>query len=191
MSDEQDRNLILLKLVQDAVQEDNALREKHHMGEKFKFIRDRLHALQEDIASRVNELKEQVARKSSTLQEDEVLVYVYLYNAQGIQIQTWNKMVSEAVFYEYSINRPIYSEKSMIEGYIKRKPNRPAHGYLTVAVKKSDILPGDSKDMYDQPLIKIREGGLHINKLVSFTHNEIPYILNDRGTLIKKENNDN
>lgn len=49
------------------------------------------------------------------------MVYVYLYNATGADLQTWRKLLSQAVFYEHSINRPIYVDESAIRDYLRFK----------------------------------------------------------------------
>ncbi len=102
----------LLQLVKEAVGHDNELREKHGIGEKFRFIRDRLSALLSHVNENLTEIQSATEKKETQLAEDEVLAYIYLFNAHGLVVQTWNRMVSESVLYEYSVNRPIYMEKT-------------------------------------------------------------------------------
>jgi hypothetical protein len=113
---------------------------------------------------------------------------VYLYNSQGVLFPTWQKMVTAAVLYEYSVNRPIYAEQSLIEAYIRSKTNKAQHAYLAVAIKPTDIIktPAEAKDAIGGALIKVREGTLLINKLVLFTHNGHEYTLSETGVLTKK-----
>lgn len=180
----------ILQLIQEAVKQDNDLRAQFKVGEKFRFIRDRLNALLSRVEENLTTLQKESEQKLTQLQEDEALVYVYLFNAQGLVLKTWQKMVAPSVFYEYSINRPIYADKTAIESYIRSKSNKVQHGYLTVAVKKENILAlpesaSSSKDTLGHPVIKVKEGSLHFDKLFSFTHNNIEYMLSD-GELIKK-----
>src|SRR5262245_4444723 len=102
----------ILQLVLNAIQQDKELREKFQVGDKFRFIRDRLDALQLRVQETIDALQKQDEKKKEVIADDEVVVYVHIYNAQGIAFQTWQKMVSPSVFYEYSVNRPIYNEKS-------------------------------------------------------------------------------
>ncbi len=177
----------LLKLIQDAIKQDQELREKFEIGEKFRFIRYRLQALQSSLEDSLRALQQEEDKQTNVVSEDEVLVYVYLYNAQGVILQTWQKMVSPSVFYEYSINRPIYSDKANIESFIRSKPNRQQHAYLTIAVKKSNILPSDhTQDPLGHPLIRVKEGGLVFNRLIDFHHNGNDYTVDASGALIKK-----
>lgn len=180
----------ILQLVLSAMQQDKELREKYQIGDKFRFIRDRLSALESRIQENINSLHKEVVKKSDTIAEDEVLVYVYLYNAQGLAFQTWQKMVSPSVFYEYSVNRPVYTDKSHVEAFIRSRPNKNQHGYLTVVLKKQDILvvadPQLVKDSIGNPLVKIREGSLIFNQLRTFTHNNHEFIVSLEGQLVKK-----
>jgi hypothetical protein len=180
----------ILQLVLNAIQQDGELREKYQVGEKFRFIRDRLNALRSRIEETVCSLQE-VQKKAIFLADDEVEIYIHIFNAQGIVFQTWQKMISSSVFYEYSINRPIYSEKLSAESFIRSRPNKIQHGYLRVAIKKQDILslpgPGTTKDAEGNPLIKIREGSLLFDRFISFVHNNHEFILNKDGHLVKKQ----
>lgn len=180
----------ILQLIREAVKKDNELRSQFQIGEKFRFIRDRLNALLNRVEENLTALQKETEQKSTQLQDDEALVYVYLFNAQGLILKTWQKMVNSSFFYEYSINRPIYADKAAIESYIRSKASKVQHGYLTVAVKKENILTGpetasSSKDALGNLVIKVKEGALHFDKLFSFTHNNIDYVSNE-GELIKK-----
>ena len=96
-------------------------------------------------------------------------------------------MFTPKVFYEYSVNRPIYAEKSHVESFLRSKINKHQHAYLTIMVNRDDItmLEGP-KDALGNPSIKVREGSLRFDRLVSFTHNEQDYVLNKYGELVKK-----
>ena len=178
----------LLKLVQEALQQDQALREKYQIGEKFRFVRDRLQALFTHIEEALKDTGKEKEETRDHLLEDEILIYIYLYNTQGTAIRTWLKMLNPAVFYEYSVNRPLYTEKSAVEAFIRGKTNRAHHGYLTIAIKKQFILKTQEplKDAMGGDLIRVKEGSLHFNKLKSLTHNGIDYVLNEENELVKK-----
>lgn len=177
----------LLNLIQNAIKQDQELREKFAIGEKFRFIRDRLHALQSSMEENLLALQQEETKKTNVATEDEVIVYVYLYNAQGMIFQTWQKMVSASVFYEYSINRPIYTDKANIEAFIRSKQNRQQHAYLTIAVKKPYILPNvNVTDPLGHPLVKVKEGSLMFDRLIDFHYNGHDYTVDANGILIKK-----
>src|SRR5262249_5598798 len=112
MPNENEQREKLLQLLKDAVQRDKNLRDKYGVGEKFRFIRDRLHALLSRIEENIKGLEKKEEKKKDEISEDEIIVYVYLYNAQGMTFSTWQKMLSTSVFYEYSVNRPLYLNKA-------------------------------------------------------------------------------
>lgn len=178
----------LTELVRKAVELDNKLREEFQVGDKFRFVRDRLHALLEQLEKHL-EATEVVAKVAGgTLEEDEVVVYVYLFNTQGLVLNSWLNMLTPKLFYEYSVNRPAYTEKNYIEALIRSKTNKNQHAYLSVAAKKKDIQISETekKDIIGNPIVKIREGGLQFDRLVAFTHMEFDYTLNEEGQLVKK-----
>lgn len=178
----------VLELVRHAVKQDEELRKKYQISNKFRFVRDRLQALLERLEQHVKTfevVKSKITQTTSAA--DEVIVYVYLYNTQGTYLRSWQNMLTPKVFYEYSVNRPIYSEKHHIETLLRSKENKLQHAYLTVAVRSQDILRSpESKDSLGQPLLKVREGALRIEKLISLTHNEHDYKVDDEGMLIKR-----
>lgn len=182
----------LQKLVLDSIQVDKDLRAQYQVGDKFRFIRDRLANLELRVQEEINAIIQEIESKVDKLADDEVLVYVYIFNAQGLVFQTWQKMLNPSVYYEYSVNRPIYIDKAHVESFIRNRPTKAQHGYLTVAIKKTDLLPVPAgieppKDQNGNPLYKIREGSLKPNKLFSFTHQDIEYIVNAAGHVVKKE----
>lgn len=182
----------LRQLVKDSLDVDKNLRDKFHMGDKFRFIRDRLQALSARVQEELDALAMEVEKKTDKVAEDEVVVYVYIFNAQGLVLQTWQKMLNPSVFYEYSVNRPVYQDKSHVESFIRSRTSKAQHGFLTMVIKKTDILPAvkgaePGVDIIGNPLVKIREGSLKVEKMLSFTHQENEYVINETGQIIKKE----
>jgi intracellular multiplication protein IcmQ len=153
-------------------------------------VRDQLQVIlenveQKELHSTVTADKNQL---NEELRENEMAVHVHLYNAKGIALSSWYNMLTPKVFFEYSVNRPIYAERSQIENLLKSKNNKVQHAYLIVAVKADDIIQADSglKDSLGCPLIKIKEGSLFFDRLLAFVYNDQEYILNDKGELIRK-----
>lgn len=181
----------LLALILEAVERDNKLRESYKIGDKFKFIRDRLNALKKQIEDEIKITQKAAKKERAELGEDSTLVYVSLYNAQGSMLKTWQNLLNPAVFYEYSVNRPIYAEQKYVEEFIRVKTNQPQHAYLTIIVKKNEILPKNPEetllDAMGHQLIRVKEGSLNMGNLVSFTHNGNNYTVNDDGTLTLKK----
>lgn len=178
------------QLILSIIEEDKALREKYQIGDKFRFVRDRLATLQHKIEENLAVSAQKEEKKTDVLAEDEQLVYVYIFNSQGLSASTWQKMLHPSVFYEYSVNRPVYHDKAHVESFIRSKPSKVQHGYLTIAIKKSDVLSTEAthgKDNLGHPLLKIREGSLDFNRLHSFRYNDEDYAVKPDGQMVKKE----
>lgn len=189
MADDQSEFIKLQQLLQAAIQQDESLREKYGVGDKFKFVRDKLQALLANINENIPIVSAQtIEQKSDQAVLDEIEVYVYLYNAQGLVFQSWRNLLTAKLLYEYSVNRPIYGDKNQLVSLIKSKANRAQHGFLTVKISQNDVLASSenaSKDPMGNVLIKIREGSLKFNKLISFTHNDSDYSITADGEIKK------
>jgi hypothetical protein len=147
-----------------------------------------LQALQSEVVTALETIKLVDEGNKQVVFEDEKVVYVYLFNAHGVDLQSWLKMLNPSVYYEYSVNRPIYGEKEYVDNLIRSRVTRVQHGYMAVAVKKTAILSTPEtavKDQLGNPLVKVKEGSLQPDRLITFTHNGIDYFLNDDGRLEK------
>jgi len=181
----------LIQLIRDAIQQDVDLREKYGVADKFRFVRDRLNGLLTHLEEQAKVLQvEEQKMQPDDGPSDNTLAYVYLYNAQGMILRTWLTLLTPRVFYEYSVNRPIYQDKYHIESLVRSKANKQQHAYLTVKIKQSDIVSVESsapKDALGNMVIKVREGSLRFENLVAFTHNGQDYGLSKQGEFVKKE----
>lgn len=193
MPQENDHEMLnqLIGLIQEALQRDTQLRQTHQIGERFRFVRDRLQVLLETI-EKETAAKIKKAKLAPILQaeEGEIVVYIHLYNAQGALFRTWQGMVTPKAFFDFSVNRPIYQEKNHIETFIRAKTNKAQHAYLMIAMKKERVLPppeeGILKDPLGNPLLKVKEGSLRHERMLCFIHNEISYEFNAEGELVRK-----
>lgn len=176
---------MLIDIVRKAIERDDALRAKYEVGDKFRFVRERLKAVLTQLESEFMEVKAVEKKREVRLAEGEVAVYVHLFNTKGVVFRSWLNMLTPKVFYEYSVNRPIYTELAHVLALLKSKSEKQQHAYLTIAVKSTDIIKTVQKDVNDNPTVKVREGSLLPNKLISFTHNGQDYFLNEAGELEK------
>lgn len=189
MSNESKSTKELFAIVRQALEKDEELRATYQVKDKFRFIRDRLKALSTQVEESLTSITSlQDERKSEQLTEDEVLIYVYLFNAQGSVLQSWLKMLLPSVFYEYSINRPIYAERTLVENVIRSKANKQQHAFIIFAQQKQDILLQTEKvlDNLGYETIKIKDGSLKAGRLIGFMHNGIEYRI-ENNDLVKKE----
>jgi hypothetical protein len=190
--DNKQQHIKLIEIVRQTIERDEELRTKYDVQTKFRFVRDRLHALLANLESQLEiKVAEEKAEAGVQVGSDEVVVYVHLFNAHGATLSSWRNMLIPKVFYEYSVNRPVYSDKSQIESVVNSKANKAQHGYIAVAVKMEDVLKPIQatlqKDSYGNDLLKVKEGSLHFSRLILFMHNGIGYSVSEKGELIKKE----
>lgn len=178
----------LLQLVRDAIQKDVDLRQQGQLGDKFRFVRDAIQSLLTNLEDEMKQTQAIVEAKKFVLAEDDMVVYVYLYNAQGLVFQTWQKMVTPAVMYEYSVNRPIYLDKAHVDAFIRAKGKQAQHGYLEIVVKKNAILPSKEPilDMLGHTLVKVKDGSLKLDRMIAFKHNGTDYVVGETGELKKR-----
>lgn len=188
-SNDQNKLQQLLAIAKEALDADTQLREDHKVGDKFKFVRDRLQLVVKTLEDQLAVLEVTKESKSDIVHADEVVVYVHLFNVHGINFATWQKMISPSVFYEYSVNRPIYAEQAHVEAIIRNKAQKHQHGYLAVAIKKELMFGESGQDALGQPLVKIREGALKIERLIAFHHNNHEYEVDAAGVVVKKQTN--
>lgn len=179
----------LLSIVKEAIAKDEALREQFNIGNKFRFVREKLQALHEEVSAALATIQEEIeANQPSALQSDEVIVYVYIFNAQGVLVPTWRKMLHPSVMYEYSVNRPIYQDQSAIDAVIRSKAEKQQHAYFAIAVKKDSIISfadEPPKDAQGHVLVRVKEGGLVHQRILFFKHNDRDYRVTASGELIK------
>ena len=179
--DEQHMRETLVKLAKEAMAADESLREQHNIGEKFRFVKDRLADIAEELDEHFEDFfEEDMMETDVALSDDETMVFVHLFNAQGMLLESWSKMLTPRLFYEYSINRPIFENKDAADAYIRSKANKNQHAYLAVVVKKASVrLLDETTD----GVIKVAEGALDVTRLKMFVHDGKEYILNDEGEL--------
>ena len=190
MANEDDQHTKFIQVIRDLVKQDNELREKYSVGEKFRFVKERLVGLLTHLEKNQSIAKTEEMKKNVEITADDVVVFVYLFKSQGNLLKNWGSMLTSKVFYEHSVNRPIYTDKSQIEMLVRSKPNKLHHAYISVSVKRSDILTSPAnvglKDVQGNPLIKVKEGSLLFNRMVAFTHNDTDYSVEESGDIVRK-----
>lgn len=177
----------LLQLIHDTIQQDEKLREKYQVGDKFRFIHDRLQGLRQEIEDILTTTQSINPVRVIEVKPDEMVVYVYLYNAQGSVMRSWQSLLAPKLFYEYSVNRPIYTEKRDIDAFLRSRSNPMQHGYLSIIVKRDAVKDASVKDALGNVLVKVREGSLDVNRFIAFHHNGLDYTLTGEGELVRDE----
>jgi len=183
-------NADLIKELDNIVNIEKKLRQHCSIGARFKVISAQLQSILKKFTERVQRMQS-VSRKAEAdtdiLAEDEILVYIYLFNAQGVSLKNWQNLLLPRALVDHSVNRPIYAKQKDIEQVIRSKPNKAQHSYLVVKIKKADVLQSeDLCDQQDFPLLRVKHGALETDKIKEFVHNGRKYKVSVQGIISKQ-----
>ena len=181
----------LIDILRSIVKIEDELREDCSMGVRFNVVRAQLQSLLEEIEQEVtyflNTQASKEGQNSLEIKEGERLVYVYLFNAQGMALKTWQNLLLQSALIEHSVNRPIYAEKEQIEAVLRAKSNKEQHAYIEIVIKDDDILKtaksGALQDQYGYVLLRVRQGSLRTENIRSFFHEDSEYSVSSDGIL--------
>lgn len=181
----------LLKELGNIVEIEQDLRERCGVGVRFKVIREQLQNILQKYTKKIGQSQrfgKDLKEKPDVLLQDEMLVYVYLFNAQGAILKNWENLLLPKALIDHSVNRPIYVDRQDIEEMLRAKQNKTQHAYLIIAIKKQNVLQTEQnkelKDQYGFPLLRIKQGALDMAKIKKFIHNEHEYKVTDKGALV-------
>lgn len=171
-------------ILQEAIDHEKKLRDECDIGVRFNIIRSQLQGLHQRVENSIHEGEAPVEKPKSAspeLADDETLVYVYLFNAQGDTFATWKKFLTPRVLIEHSVNRPIYQELDQVEAVLRSRSMPARNAYIAVSVKKADILQSRQgstfKDQFGFPLLRLRQGSLEVGNIKAFVHQGKSYQL--------------
>lgn len=122
----------------------------------------------------------QVSTDSISVADDETLVYISLYQADGKNMQKWQTAIK--ALKGSNICRPTYPEKAHLEEMIRHKADPQKEAYVIARVKKEDLLPSPEKGLQDRfghALVTLREGVLTVENMVEFVHEGTHYRLDE------------
>lgn len=181
----------LLKELGNIVDIEQDLRERCGVGARFKVIREQLQSILQKYTKKIKQFQrfgKDIEKEADVLPQDEMLVYVYLFNAQGATLKNWENLLLPKALIDHSVNRPIYAEQQDVEKMLRAKQNKTQHAYLVIAIKKQNVLQTEKnkelKDQHGFPLLRIKQGSLDTAKIKKFIHNEHEYIVTGKGRLV-------
>lgn len=185
-----------LNLIEQALTEELALREKHAIGARFGVIGSQLNSLLDGAKMQLSVKLDSAATKKQTIVElspadDETVVYVYLFNARGRVLSTWSKLLNNRALHEHSVNRPIYTDVAHIEELIRSKTDACNHGFFKIIVKNEHIIADVANttffDSLGHPLLRLRQGGLKVERILSINLSGKHYRLTDEARLVEQK----
>ncbi len=101
-----------------------------------------------------------------------VLVYISIYQSDPLNLSKWETTLKS--IREYSITRPVYGQQDHVEEAIRSKPGAINEGFVTVYIKKEDIIPPYAgkkvEDRWGHELLTLRDGSLLPSNILEFVH---------------------
>ena len=170
-------------VLKNAVEQEKILREKYDIGVRFHVVKSQLQATLDDFEKNIAEIeqKEQnllsAKNAKKVLSENEVLVYVYLFNAQGDKVKSWENLLLPSALQDHCINRPIYLSLNNVEEILRTRIPREQHAYIEISIQKGDILKEINDEAYHHTLLRLKEGKLKVENIRRFYHRGINYNL--------------
>lgn len=146
------------------------------LGKKFETIRDEF---VESSGLKPKEAATHAKKDPFALKDDEIEVYVALYNAQGTDLKQWAKIISNIS--TLSISRPTYSTEQAVREMIRSSANILNEGYVSVHIHKGDIIaaPEDRapRDKLGNILLMLKENIITVSDVRKFYHKSGIYTL--------------
>ena len=104
-------------------------------------------------------------------------IYISLYSADGANLQSWEKIVTNLP--KQMISRPIYADEEDVKAVIKTKENKKNEAYVAIYINQTDILALSSErssiDKLGKPLLNIKDKTLNLDNLSRFIHSSGVY----------------
>lgn len=175
----------IYEAIESLVQKEKELRKEFNIGDAYKVIPSRLDALLQRAKSMLDLPKEEAIQEYAPpfLSENERYVFVHLFNVNGRILSRWEASLSPRLLFEYSVNRPIYSERKQVEAYIRSRPDKHCHAFIMMKVQLSDVLENNffdqRKDVLGCSLLKLKEGSLKEQGLMYFFYEDKAYLFKD------------
>jgi intracellular multiplication protein IcmQ len=99
-------------------------------------------------------------------------VYVSLYSSDGINLQSWDRIVANLP--RQMISRPIYADEEDAKAIIKTKENKQNEAYVAIYINQSDILllsPDKAPvDKLGKVLLSLKDKTLNLDNISRFVH---------------------
>lgn len=114
-------------------------------------------------------------------------IFVSLYSADGSNIQSWEKIISNLP--RQMISRPIYANEEHAKALIKAKDNKQNEAYVAIFINQTDVIPlAPDKALTDKlgnTILTLKDRILDLENISRFVHLSGVYQF-DRGRLIKE-----
>lgn len=161
-------------VLKQVAEKEKTLREKHQVGVRFSVVQQQIQKLLTQFEAQLAEAKQQdveLAEKVRQLADDEILVYVHLFNAQGRELTSWQSLFTKKSLIDHSANRPVYLTKAEVEEVLRARMPKEQHACLTVIMKSADVFSDKNiQDAFGHKLVRLRQGSILLSNILNFHH---------------------
>lgn len=185
--DEENAAQSAFEILQKVVNTESELRSNCGIDVRFNVIRTQLQTLLKKVENEITSPQsslECALNEQSSLNKDEMLIYVYLFNTKGSILKTWQNLLLPSALMDHSVNRPIYVDEEHVAAMFRSKQNKEQYAYVEMVVKKKDIIssPQDKdvlRDNHGFSLARLKQGALRLENIRKFVHNGLAYSISD------------
>lgn len=139
----------------------------------LKEIREQAIALKKEATMTVAE--KQIALR--TLEEDEMLVYISIFQSEGHNLRKWELQLSS--LRSHLLGRPVYEKEEDVVKVIRQKLVKISEAFVVVAVKKADIqsfaYQAERVDRFGNPLLTLKDTAVKSENIFEFVHQDQRY----------------
>lgn len=134
----------ILKILEEIDNFDKEIRQKNAVSfERLRSFREVLDGARRDVESELENLiaKEKKEKKDSRMfsRGGDIDIYIYLFNFDGSDNETWQRMISESALSVYIINRPIFTDKEKLIDNINNHKSSDQHAFLQIKINPESI----------------------------------------------------
>lgn len=160
------------------------------IGKKLRDIRDNFALHTNNTGKKNGQLTSDLASRMA-LRSGQIEIFILLYSSSGNQINSWNQIVNNLP--RQVVSRPVYSSEDDVKEMIRTKVNPQNEAYVSVYIRKEDILEvAPDKIPYDKlgkPLLILKNHAIKLDNIHQFIHTSGFYTYAG-GRLIKSSSNE-
>jgi len=122
--------------------------------------------------------RDEIAEKKQELKEDEILLYVSLFQTKGHDTVIWESQLR--AIERNIIGRPVYKDLDNVKKIIRLKANPMNEAYAVIKVDKNLIQKPNAfdverKDRYGNSLETLKPGAVMPDDIIEFVHDNCTY----------------
>ena len=179
------RNLEILKILEEAIEQgpwDQSLFLRA-TGDKLRKLRDQFKSTAKFIPEESAQQEFETIRDED---EEQIEVYISLYNSAGSEIRNWEKLLNNLK--TVLITRPVLATEKDAKELLRSKLNKKNEAYIAVYIDKSDVMSPiggiTPKDTLGHELLVLKENTVKTDNITRFVHVSGEYRFK-RGHLIR------